>query len=78
MRGAVAEVLGEAGPDPAARPEVPERFAATLRFLSGAPMAPPETPNLVVGMALATLAADCGYTLEEATLIPAAEAAQAP
>ena len=56
--GAVAEVLGEPGPEPAARPEVPERFAATLRFLSGAPMAAPETPNLVVGMALATLAAD--------------------
>ena len=43
-------------------PEVPERFAATLRVLAGAPMAAAEIHPLAV--ALDRLAMDCGYSLD--------------
>ena len=82
MRAAVAEVLAEpepaASPDAAGGPAVPERFAATARFLAGPPMQAAELPNLLVGAALIALAADCGYTLETVALVPAAEAPEAP
>ena len=83
MRAAVAEVLAEpeaAGPGPEAGgvPAVPERYAATLRFLAGAPMAAPKLPELLVGATLSVLAKDCGYTLESCRLAPAREALEAP
>ena len=60
--------------EPAPGPElvtVPARFAATARFLAGPAMAAPELPPLRVGVALAKLAADCGYSLESYCLTPA-------
>ena len=45
-------------------PEVPERFAATLRVLAGAPMAAAEIHPLAVAMALDRLAMDCGYSFD--------------
>ena len=73
-RAAVAEALAE--PEPAASleagaspavPEIPERFAATLRLLAGPSMqAPDDAAGAAIGAgavqdALATLAKDCGY-----------------
>ena len=64
-RAAVAEALAE--PEPAASleagaspavPEIPERFAATLRLLAGPSMQAPD--DGAVQDALATLAKDCG------------------
>ena len=83
MRAAVAEVLAEpepaaASPDAGGGPAVPERFAATARFLARPPMQATELPLLLVGVALCKLAEDCGYTLESASLVPAAEALEAP
>ena len=82
MRAAVAEVLTEpeaaASPDAGGGPAVPERFAATARFLAGPAMQAAELPNLRVAVALATLAADCGYTLERVDLAPAAQTPEAP
>ena len=81
IRAAVAEVLTE--PEPSASPHkgggraVPERFAATARFLAG-PSMQAALPELLVGAALCRLAEDCGYTLEKVTLAPAAEAPEAP
>ena len=81
MRAAVAEVLAEpepaASPDAGGGPAVPGRFAATARFLAGPSMQAAELPILRVGAALGALAADCGYTLETVTLVPA-EAPEAP
>ena len=45
-------------------PEVPERFAATLRVLAGAPMAAAEIHPLAVTLALDRLVRDCGYSLD--------------
>ena len=83
MQAAVAEVLAEpeaaASPDAGGGPAVPERFAATARFLAGPAMQAAELPDLLlVGAALATLAADCGYTLERVDLVPAAQTPEAP
>ena len=82
MRAAVAEVLAEpepsASPDAGGGPAVPGRFTATARFLAGPAMQAAELPELLVGVALATLAKDCGYTLESASLVPAPEAPEAP
>ena len=71
------------GPEPAASPdagggpavpEVPERFAATLRLLAGPSMQAAVPHVMAVQVALATLAKDCGYTLESCRLVPPAEA----
>ena len=64
LAGRVPESLAEseAAASPAA-PEIPERFAATLRVLVGTPMAAAEIHPLAVAMALGTLARDCGYSL---------------
>lgn len=79
MRAAVAEVLAEAGPEPAAIPAVPVRYAATLRLLARAPALAVDAPEQwAVAYALKTLAADCGYTLESCRLAPAREALEAP
>ena len=59
----------EAGGGPAV-PEVPERFAETLRFLAGPSMQAAELSDMAVAIALATLAKDCGYTLEPIRLTP--------
>ncbi len=59
----------EAGGGPAV-PEIPERFAATLRFLAGPSMQAAELSGMAVATALATLAKDCGYTLEPIRLTP--------
>ena len=78
MRAAVAEVLAE--PEPAARPDagggpaVPERFAATVRFLANPLMVAPELPDKLVARAVATLAADCGYRFVEMLVVPTREA----
>ena len=37
VRAAVAEVLADSGPEPAARPAVPKRYATTLRLLADPP-----------------------------------------
>ena len=88
-RAAVAEseAVPDPGPEPAASPEagggrtvpeVPERFAATLRFLAGPSMRAAVPHERAVQVALAMLAADCGYTLESFRLVPPAEAPEAP
>ena len=86
-RAAVAESVPGPGPEPAASPEagggravpeVPERFAATLRFLAGPSMQAAVPNEMAVQVALATLAKDCGYTLESSRLVPPAEAPEAP
>ena len=59
----------EAGGGPAV-PEVPERFAATLRLLAGPSMRAAVPNELAVTCALAMLAKDCGYTLEPPRLTP--------
>ncbi len=48
------------GPEAGGVPAVPERYAATLRFLAGAPMAAADLLRLLVGATLMTLAKDCG------------------
>ena len=53
----------EAGASPAV-PEIPERYAETLRFLAGPSMRAAVPNEFAVICALATLAKDCGYTLE--------------
>ena len=79
MRAAVVEGLAESEAEPAAKrdagggpamPEVPERFAATLRFLAGPSMQAAVPHELAVYVALETLARDCGYELGPIRLTP--------
>ena len=74
MRAAVVEGLAESEAEPAASPEagaspavpeVPERFAATARFVTSPPMQAAIPDKAVVYVALETLAKDCGYMLRE-------------
>ena len=57
----------EAGGGPAV-PEIPERFAATLRWLAGPSMQAAELSGMAVSVALETLAKDCGYSIGPAPL----------
>ena len=72
-------------PEPAASPEagggpavpgVPERYAATARFLTAPSMQAAVPHEWPVQVALATLAKDCGYTIEGLGLVP--DAPEAP
>ena len=59
-------------------PEIPERFAATLRILAGAPMAAAEIHPLAVAMAVGRLVMDCGYSLERLPPLMPLEAPRSP
>ena len=60
----------EAGGGPAAVPEIPERYAATLHALTVPAMAKDVPEDSAVLHALKALAADCGYTLEKGNWQP--------
>ena len=66
-RAAVAESEAEpaASPEAGGGPAVPERFAATARFVTSPPMQAAIPDKAVVYVALETLAKDCGYMLRE-------------
>ena len=60
----------QAAADAGGVPAVPERFAATLRFLASPRVAEELDMAATAEVALMTLAKDCGYTLERLSLTP--------
>ena len=77
LAGRVPESEAAPGPEAAGvravpeAPEVPERFAATLRVLTVPAMAAAEISPFAVTLALDRLAEDCGYSLDSVNLTPA-------